>query len=525
MPLGVCSLAGGLYLGIYTGYGLMWLLPLAMVLGVIALSTIGYLALSIDNTPFRAIAEFNPVLAWGWAIAALTANLVWCIPQFAIGSATMQYCLFPGLSRPVCLGTLLVLAIGAWWVYEKGGRGLKVLHTVLRIMVGIFAICLLGVLLQMSDELPWSRILSGFALKPSHLIAPADDFAALISQTGSFSAFWHDLIVARQREIITGAAAAAVGINMSFLLPYAWLKRGWDKDFRGLGSFQLWTALAIPFVLASSCLVIVAAGQFHAQYEPGLLGESADGGAMSLPTHAQVAGYQAHCDARLGAEFGDAFVGMSEDQKSIARAGLSLADRQLAAMLIKRDLGDVVSIFERLGGGSFSRLIVGIGVLGMAISCIIMLMSTNGLVLCEILGASTTDTSHRLGCLLAVVVGAAGPVLWPGDGGFWLTVPTSVFGMVLLPIAYWTFFALMNNRRLLGDALPQGSKRIVINSAMFVAAGLATLAAGWVLVDKSPAIRSVAFTLIGIFVLLAIISQVMMNNKHKAGDSELPGGK
>jgi hypothetical protein len=497
----------------------MWLLPLAMVLSVIALSAIGHFALSIDKTPFRAIAEFNPVLAWGWAITALAANLVWFIPQFVIGSASMQHCLFPGLPRPLCVGILLLVAIGAWWIYERGGRGFKVLQTVLRVMLGAFAICLFGVLLQMSAELPWRRILGGFALKPSHLLAPADDFAALISQTGSFGGFWHDLIVARQREIIAAAAAAVVGINMTFLLPYAWLKRGRDTGCRGGGSFQLWIAFAIPFVLASGCLVIVGAGQFHAQYEPGLLGESADNGAVSLPTPAQIAGYQAHCDARLDAEFGNAFVSMSENQKSIARASLSLADRQLAAMLIKRDLGDVVSIFERLRGGSFSRLTVGIGVLAMAISCIIMLMSTNGLILCEILGTSTTDTQHRVGCLIAVVVGVAGPVLWPSDGGFWITVPCSLFGMVLLPIGYWTFLAIMNSRRLQSDALPQGGKRIAVNIAMFVAAGLATFGAGWVLVNKPPAIRNVSLAVLGIFVVMVTIGQVV-NKKHKAAEQK-----
>ena len=32
--------------------------------------------------------------------------------------------------------------------------------------------------------------------------------------------------------------AAAVGINMTFLLPYSMLARGWDKDFRGLAVFD-----------------------------------------------------------------------------------------------------------------------------------------------------------------------------------------------------------------------------------------------------------------------------------------------
>ena len=40
ITLGGGSLAGSLYLGVLAGYGLMWLQPVAMVLGIIMLSAI-----------------------------------------------------------------------------------------------------------------------------------------------------------------------------------------------------------------------------------------------------------------------------------------------------------------------------------------------------------------------------------------------------------------------------------------------------------------------------------------------------
>ena len=71
ITLGGGSLAGGLYLGILSGYHLMWLQPVAMIMGVIMLSAIGYVALSTKERPFAAInTHINPVLGWGWAILA-----------------------------------------------------------------------------------------------------------------------------------------------------------------------------------------------------------------------------------------------------------------------------------------------------------------------------------------------------------------------------------------------------------------------------------------------------------------------
>ena len=59
--------------------------------------------------------------------------------------------------------------------------------------------------------------------------------------------------------------------------------------------------------------------------------------------------------------------------------------------------------------------------------------------------------------------------------------------MVLLPIAYWTFFLMMNRRSLMGADRPEGGARLRWNTLMLLAAGIATYAslfsawkkAGW----------------------------------------------
>ena len=51
ITLGGGSLASSLYLGILAGYSLMWLQPLAMILGIIMLSAIGYVTMSTGERP------------------------------------------------------------------------------------------------------------------------------------------------------------------------------------------------------------------------------------------------------------------------------------------------------------------------------------------------------------------------------------------------------------------------------------------------------------------------------------------
>lgn len=97
ITLGGGSLAGALYLGVFTGYHMLWLQPLAMILGVIMLSAISYVTLSTGQRPFGAIkAHVSPVLAWAWIIATLLANIVWSMPQFALATAAVQQNLMGG---------------------------------------------------------------------------------------------------------------------------------------------------------------------------------------------------------------------------------------------------------------------------------------------------------------------------------------------------------------------------------------------------------------------------------------------
>ncbi|MAE76861.1 MAG: hypothetical protein CMJ85_08345, partial [Planctomycetes bacterium] len=72
----------------------------------------------------------------------------------------------------------------------------------------------------------------------------------------------------------------------------------------------------------------------------------------------------------------------------------------------------------------------------------------------------------------------------------------------LVPIAYRSFFLMMNNRGLLGDDLPRGGARVAWNSLMLVAAGAATVASVWVIWSKS---GWMGISAIAGFLLLAVV--------------------
>ncbi|MDA9764453.1 MAG: divalent metal cation transporter [Opitutales bacterium] len=510
ITLGGGSLAGSLYLGIIGGYELMWLQPLMMIFGIVMLSAIAYVSLSTGERPLAALNNHvNPVLGYGWAVATLMANMVWAMPQFSLGTAAMRQNLglFSGNGGEyICAIILFVIGVFVVWLYDASAKGYKIFDYALKIMVGIVVLSffMVVVALTFSDTgLPWGKIFAGFIPDPELLFEPASSLSPLVAAS-SAPEYWSDLIVSQQRDRMVAAAATAVGINMTFLLPYSLLKRGWDKDFRGLARFDLATALFIPFLLATSCVVIAAASQFHANPEPGLI-EVHSGAAVEVSAKLQAA-YEGNLGKMLSATGGG-------DATTAIMGALPEADRVLAATLIQRDAFALANSLENLAGPGIAQIVFGIGVVGMAISTIIILMLINGFVICELAGKPTKGKLYFIGCLLAGIAGALGALfLWSGKAQFYLAVPTSRFGMVLLPIAYIAFFFLMNNKKLLGDAMPQGTSRIWWNILMGIAVLLAlTGATISILNDKAMipgtgiSIKSIAFVLLAVLAIWAVI--------------------
>jgi len=515
ITLGGGSLAGSLYLGVLGGMTMLWLQPLAMILGIIMLSAIGYVTLSTGERPFRAINKHvNPVLGWTWALATLMANIVWCMPQFSLASGVLQQNLLPeqlGAGSPlgefggklVISITILVITVAITWSYGSGHWGIKLYEIVLKLMVASIVLCFVAVVVAMgrAGHIDWGSIFVGFIPNPGQIFSPADSFMPYLEQlVGEAQTFWSGEIVSRQIDTIATAAATAVGINMTFLFPYSLLRKGWGKEFRGLAMFDLATGMFIPFVLATSCIVIASASQFHAQPVPGLVELSQD--EADQPTDKEQKDYNGLLSKRLGVD-----PAMTAEQ-------LPVVERQIAAMLVTRDANRLSGALTPLTGSTVGNVIFGFGVVGMALSTITILMLISGFVLCEMLNLTPTGWPFRL-CCLAAALGVLGPFFWT-QAAFKLAVPTSVFGLILLPIAYLTFFLLMNQRDLLGDELPQGKSRVVWNLLMFVAASIATLASLYMVWLKAHEKGLIA---IGILLGAALIVQFTRRRRTQAAEN------
>lgn len=497
ITLGGGSLASSLYLGVLAGYSLLWLQPLAMMFGIIMLSAIGYVTLSTGERPFKAINEHvSPVLGWSWALAVAAANIVWCLPQYSLAFGVLSQNLLPSVfgekglilqaasthaqgsgwlvanaHKLAASGLILIVVSVITWSYDRGGRGIKLYEMMLKALVGLIVLCFIGVvgvLAVKGERIDWSAVARGLVPDFAAFFRPAPTFAPFLEKLAATSAevreFWEQLIVARQRDVMISAAATAVGINMTFLFPYSLLKRGWGKEYRGLAIFDLSTGMFIPYVLATGCVVLASAAQFHTQLPEGCT--------IDEQTQTVVIPEKFRKDFEGLLKQRDEF--FAERGHDADAPPLSLEEKKMAAMLVTRDAMDLAQSLQPLTGPVVANVIFGLGVLAMTLSTISLLMLISGFVVCELLAVPIGGTTHKLGMLLAAVGGALGPFVW-SKAAFYLAVPTSVFGFVLLPFAYVTFLLLLNQRSLLGDDCPQGNRRVLWNVLAGTAAAIATV--------------------------------------------------
>ena len=528
ITLGGGSLASSLFLGVLAGYSLLWLQPIAIILGIIMLCAISHVTLSTGQSPFVSINnEINPVLGWGWAIATIMANIVWCLPQFTLGTAAVTQNLLPSLNntggKVVVVLSFLITAGIVIWAYDRGNRGVKIFDLILKIMVGLVVISFFGVVVKMgaAGDLPWNEIAAGFIPNFSLFYEPAEVYTPFLEGTGEFRSFWENKIVSLQKDVMIAAAATAVGINMTFFMPFVLLSRKWGREHRGLAKFDLWTALLIPYVVATSCVVIAAGSQFNGKPESAYIDYE------NRVLHSNLAkGYNNFITERLELEFGkDDFNKLAPVQKKEMSSTVPESDKQIAAMLVKRDAFNLAASLESLmENKTFSHYIFGIGVVGMALSTIIILMTINGHAICEVLGKPHKGPVFLGGAYIAGI-GVLGPFVWT-DAAFWLAVPTSILGFTLIPVAYLSFFLLINSKKVLGRERPKGIGRVIWNTGLILSLTIMGTAAFYVAWNKSwGGIPFGRIALIGFGVLLLIghfsLQSKKMRKKIEAMDLKI----
>ncbi|WP_233148353.1 divalent metal cation transporter [Rhodopirellula sp. MGV] len=557
ITLGGGSLAGALFLGVLGGTSMMWLQLMAIIMGVIMLSAISYVTLSTGRRPFEAInSEINPALGWGWVIATAMANIIWCMPQFSLCYDALDKNLAAvaggGLgndkSTQIVVSIILLFAAGfVVLLNTKQGRAAKAFDIVLKSLVGMVVICFFGVviILAAKGQLDFAAILAGFIPDLSQWSQPAGEMGPVVaSLEPAASEFWSGKLVDQQRTVMIAAAATAVGINMTFLLPYSMLARGWDKPFRGLARFDLSTGMAIPYVLVTSCVVIAAAASMHNKIDAELSSDQlstmhaspyfkgVEGSLLARVEFDSDANGSDLADVQSAIESANESVGTSlspDDSEKVTKAlqsvsdepapssldlinavagiqpviefpavsslpevvalnqaaELSIEEKRVALALVKRDAFQLSSTLEPLLGAKLANLVFGLGVFGMGFSTIVILMLINGFAFREMLGKPDGTAPFVIGCLVAGLSGAMWWKFWADpDTKFWLAIFASNFGMMLLPIAYITFFLMMNNKRILGDEKPTGARMLIWNVLMLFAVAGAVVAASSAIYNK-----------------------------------------
>lgn len=234
-----CLLAGSKY-----GYKLLWVQPLAMILGVVVLAMVGKQVLSTGERPYLSFwTRLHPSLAILWAASAMLACIIWQIPQYSLGARSLT-----GMFGVIGLGNispwyvgLLMLFASTYlvWNYDKGFKGIKVFETVLKVLV--WSIVIIFAYVAFATGIKWDLVVDGLT---------------------KFYLPWDD---PRGMRLVVGALSAAVGINMVFLYPYSLLRKKWDKIYTGVAQFDLIISMAVPFIFASTFIVIATANTLQSE--------------------------------------------------------------------------------------------------------------------------------------------------------------------------------------------------------------------------------------------------------------------
>lgn len=553
ITLGGGSLGGALYLGVLGGNQMLWLQAVSIVIGVIMLSAIAYVTLSIPIRPYQAINQYiNPVLGAGWITATILANMIFILPQFSLCFDALEKNLLNGvisdsMTTQIWVSALMaILALAAVIMSFKPGLMSRLFDIILKVIVGLIVICFVFVVIYLTrtNALDWSQIWRGFIPDFRQWNQPATDIATLINGLPEqWQTFWGANILQTQRQVIISTTATAVGINMTFLLPYSMIARGWDKPFRGLARWDLITAMAIPFILVTSCIVLSSANAFHGKADEAFLSQDP----VMVQESNLFAGAMGVLEKRMLADQGDdalseinAMPTETDEQKAAQKsareqkiaafaASLAPAERKLAATLVKPNTSQLAKSLEPLLGQRNANLVFGLGAFAMGFSTIIILMLINGYAVAEIFGGYSNTLLRSAGALLAAIAGFSWIWLWAGQSKTWLIIVASTFAAILLPIAYFAFFLLMNNKQLLGKEKPQGYRMWIWNILMAIGV-LGALAQAFLATSlqiQKPETGSIVIGAVSAFLVLMVVgfsTRTPQKPQGPADGTELPSG-
>ncbi|MBM4020478.1 MAG: divalent metal cation transporter [Planctomycetes bacterium] len=251
--LGAGSATASLFAGAYLQYDLLWVQPVAMLLGVTMMMAMSHQVLSTGMRPLAAFKTYlGPAVAYIWVAAALLVTLIWHFPQYALAAGMTEDMLTVATGwkpetdsgRSALLlgiaGCILAAAAACVWNYARGRKGIRLFEAIFKLMVWMVILAFAAVVIRLSIDgrIDWARVARGYAA--FHVPRDEKGFTTLM-----------------------GALSAAVGVNMTFLFPYTLLARCWGREHRGLSRFDLVTGMFIPYSVATSLMVIAAGATLY----------------------------------------------------------------------------------------------------------------------------------------------------------------------------------------------------------------------------------------------------------------------
>ena len=412
MTLGGGSVASCAVFGSMFGYQYLWVQPLAMLLGYFVLAAV---ANQTTNTQERSYTVFweriSPVFALLWGGSALIATVLWHIPQYSL-TANGVIALAEGvgvdldndMSRYV-MGALILLAAGSVvYLYNAGARGLKLYEFAIKVLV--WSIVFAFMIVVFATGVDWARFLTGIT---------GIDFIRDV--------FDGDGLPPGSVQPIVAGLAAAVGINMIFLYPYSLLNKKWGPKQKELAYFDLISGMALPFILATSFMILAVANTIGP--EPGEVGEGV------------------------------------------------------------RDIREIIPVLaptfsEMLGesaGTGFARFLIGMAMTAIGFSTIITHMLACGFIGLEMTNWKP-ETRWRLIFAFLPAIGVVGVTMqFPIP----LAITASTLALPLMPVTVACFFVLMNTKSYMGDAMPRGFYRLVWNTMLIASVVIMSWAAWYAL--------------------------------------------
>lgn len=240
MTLGGGTAVSAIFAGRLFGYQLLWVAPIAMLLGVVMLNALAHQTLSTGVRPFEAMRRFaGAPLAWSWALGALFASIIWHFPQYSLaGAALADIFAVSGadVSPQTAAFGVLAVAILMSFLYGRNDRAVRLYESAVKALVWCVVLAFAVVVIASAGRTDWGAVARGFVPSVPEARGGTEGLS-----------------------LVAAGLAAAVGINMVFLYPYTLLARGWGRAHRQLARFDLCAGMLVPYTLATSLVVIAIA--------------------------------------------------------------------------------------------------------------------------------------------------------------------------------------------------------------------------------------------------------------------------